>query len=332
MAGYSIILFLTNGTPTVGVTDLESILTHVTQANQGARIFTFGVGYEVNTHFLDRLSQENKGAFQYVRPEEDIEVAVSTLFRQISSPVLEEARLEWDKIIAYDVYPPHLGDIFQGSQLILLGRYRGQGDEVLRLLGSVGKQRKTYPYELFFPRKTRENEFIPRLWANRKIGFLLDQIKLYGESEELIGEVTRLGKKYGIVTPYTSILVREEERTYGALAPERRERYLLQPEVMMAPTGKEAFDAAREISGLKEKKTVEESSLKTVKYVGEKTFCLREGIWIDTDYPKGKDTIKVTYLKEDYFRLLREKPELGKYFALGEKVIVCWEGECFQVE
>ena len=91
MAGYSIILFLTDGTPTVGVTDLESILTQVTQANQGARIFTFGVGYGVNTHLLDRLSQENKRASQYVRPEEDIEVAVSTLFRQISSPVLEEA-------------------------------------------------------------------------------------------------------------------------------------------------------------------------------------------------------------------------------------------------
>jgi len=200
------------------------------------------------------------------------------------------------------------------------------------LLGSVGKQRKTYTYELFLPARTRENEFIARLWANRKIGFLLDQIKLYGESEELVEEVTRLGKKYGIVTPYTSILVREEERTYGALAPEKKEHYLLQPKAMKAYTGKEAFDAARGISGLKEKKAVEESSLKTVKYVGEKTLFLREDIWIDTDYRDEKVTIKVTYLGEEYFRLLREKPELGKYFALGEKVIVCWEGECFQVE
>ena len=66
--------------------------------------------------------------------------------------------------------------------------------------------------------------------------------------------------------------------------------------------------------------------------MGEKTFCLRDGIWIDTDYQEGKDTIKLTCFGEEYFRLLREKPELGKYFALGEKVIVCWEGECFQVE
>ncbi len=212
------VLFLTDGRPTVGVTDVADILKNVGEANKTkSRIFVFGVGDDVNTHLLDRVSGGNRGLSEYVRATEDIEVKVSSLFNKIRKPVLTDVKLEVEKVTVRDHYPVELGDLFAGTQLTLLGRYEKPADTIIRLVGKARGEEKTFEYEGTFAEKDVEHQFVAHLWATRKIGYLLDQIRLHGESKELREEVVALSTEFGIPTPYTS---------YLALPEAERERYL----------------------------------------------------------------------------------------------------------
>ncbi|MCI0465098.1 MAG: hypothetical protein L0Z62_49890, partial [Gemmataceae bacterium] len=118
------------------------------------------------------------------------------------------------------VYPPQLPDLFHGSQLVVLGRYDGQGHAAIKLTGSVGKESKEFVYEVNFPERTNdERNFVEDLWARRKVGYLLDQIRVNGQTKELVEEVVTLAKRYGITTPYTSYLVVPDAPVPVARAP-----------------------------------------------------------------------------------------------------------------
>ena len=207
----NLVVFLTDGHPTVGETTPARIIEHVAAANAvGTKVFVFGVGAEINTHLLDRISGDNAGSSTYVEPGQQIERELATFYDQVSHPVLTDLQLDFGKIHEYDVLPKRIPDLFKGSQVIVLGRYRNQGHTALTLSGRSGEARKKFVFEGHFKAKNAANDFIPRLWATRKIGYLLDNIRLGGERKELVDEVVRLSKRYGIVTPYTSYLVTED--------------------------------------------------------------------------------------------------------------------------
>jgi len=210
-----IVLFLTDGKPTIGESDPAIIVGNVAKANQaGVRMFVFGVGEKVNTHLLDKLSGKNGGLSQYVLPDEDIETKVSSLVDKLSHPVLANVKVEVDKLKTSQVHPRELADIFCGDQLVVLGRYDGSGHVAIRLLGDVEGKQREFVYEGDFQASNSDNAFIPRLWATRRVGYLLDAIRLQGEEDELKDEVMRLSKEYGIMTPYTSYLVLEDDQAY----------------------------------------------------------------------------------------------------------------------
>jgi Ca-activated chloride channel family protein len=96
-----------------------------------------------------------------------------------------------------------------------VGRYSGKGDSAVIIQGSVNGMEKKFTYEVKFPAESDDNEFIPRLWATRRVGHLLDEIRLHGENAELRDEVTELARKYGIVTPYTAYLILEDESQHN---------------------------------------------------------------------------------------------------------------------
>src|SRR5262249_48516865 len=173
------------------------------------RIFTFGVGDDVNADLLDQLAEQTRAVSTYVRPAEDIEVKASALYAKVSQPVLTNLKLTaGDAGRLSEIYPPQLPDLFAGGQVVVLGRYSGQGPVAITLTGTVGGQKRDYVYEMnLAPRGGEDREFVEHLWARRKVGYLLDQIRLNGEKKELIDEVTTIAKKYGIATPYTSYLI-----------------------------------------------------------------------------------------------------------------------------
>ncbi|MDK2971932.1 MAG: Ca-activated chloride channel [Candidatus Sumerlaeota bacterium] len=206
------VLFLTDGLPTVGVTDKELILSHLRDANQDAlRVFAFGVGYDVNTHLLDAIAEDTRALSEYVGPEEDLEVKVSTLFDSIAHPVLSDLALDINGVEIRDLFPIDLPDLFLGQDLLVFGRYRGHGTATALLKGNAGDKEYTHEATLRFPETTDgDARYVAALWANRKVGYLLDEIRRNGETRELREEVLELALEYNLVTPYTSFLVVED--------------------------------------------------------------------------------------------------------------------------
>jgi Ca-activated chloride channel family protein len=208
-----VVIFLTDGMPTVGNTDEDQIVANVKQANEGrTRVFCFGIGTDVNTHLLDKITEETRAASQYVLPDEDLEVKVSNFFARIKEPVVANPTIKFTgDLRVTKLYPSPLPDLFRGDQLVLVGRYTGSGASAVVLEGTVAGAKRQFTYEVMFPKHSDEHEFIPRLWATRRVGQLLDEIRLHGENAELRDEVTELARQYGIVTPYTAYLIAEDE-------------------------------------------------------------------------------------------------------------------------
>lgn len=205
-----LIVFLTDGKPTIGVTDTEEILKNISRRSDGRiRLYVFGVGYDVNTHLLDLLAEQNRGTRDYVEPGEDLELRLSSFYRKVAEPVLTDLSLSFAGLSVHDLYPPKLTDLFAGSELVVAGRYRNVGHKAIELTGTRRGRRERFVYETTFPSDDRAHGFLPRLWATRKIGYLLDQIRLHGENKELKDTIVQLATEYGIVTPYTAYLVTE---------------------------------------------------------------------------------------------------------------------------
>jgi len=216
----SYVLFLTDGLPTVNERN-EMRLTEIAKtANQyGARIFAFGVGYDVNSRLLERLARDSRGQTEYVRPDEDIEERVARLYNRISSPVLTDVKFTVNPKPLYSllrdftnrVYPSESFDLFAGEQLVIVGRYSQPDDVVVTVKGKIGETEKVYNFDASLVDRSSDQSlaFIARLWAMRRIGEILDQLDLRGQNDELVKELVDLSTRYGILTPYTSFLADE---------------------------------------------------------------------------------------------------------------------------
>lgn len=206
----AMVVFMTDGMPTIGEQRPEKILGMVgTDCPKYARIFVWGVGYDVNTVLLDSIAENSRGARDYVTPSQNIEMAMSRFFDRITYPVLSDLSIVVDGMKIEDVYPRALPDLFKGGQLTVVGRYTGGGVKAIRLRGKIGQKEKEFVYEARFAEAKTDRDFIAVLWARRKVGYLHDQWRLNGQPKEVYEEIVRLGKKYGIATPFTSFLVTE---------------------------------------------------------------------------------------------------------------------------
>jgi Ca-activated chloride channel family protein len=208
----SILVFLTDGLPTAGITDGELIARSVSRANarQESRLHVFGVGYDVNTHLLDRLAADNGGTVTYVQPGENLEVVLTRFYERIAYPVLTDVKVEFEGLEASHMYPQHMPDMFQGSSLLLSGRYRAsQSTATVRVRGRAGGVEREYAYQ-FYLGQSGGHDFVPRLWATRRVGELLDRVRVEGETQALVDEIRQLGLSYGLVTPYTTFVIQAQ--------------------------------------------------------------------------------------------------------------------------
>ena len=212
-----VIIFLTDGQPTIGETREENIVGNIQKISQNIRIFPFGIGTDVNTHLLDRIADGTKAFSQYVLPEEDIELKLSNFYTKIKEPVLSNVQVAFsgDGVKASQVYPNVMPDLFKGQMLFAFGRYSGRGAGAVKISGTLNGQKQEFATDVNFTESDSKNAFIPRLWATRRVGWLLDEIRLHGESKELKDEVVRLAREHGIVTPYTAFLIMEDEQRRG---------------------------------------------------------------------------------------------------------------------
>ncbi len=216
-----LVIFLTDGRPTIGITGEGQIVKNVDAAAGKSRVFCFGIGTDVNAHLLDKITEETRASSTYVTPNEDIEVKVSSFYTKIKEPVLANPKLKFPNGIRVSkLYPNPLPDLFKGEELVLVGRYKGKGKGDVLLEGTLAGKKTQFEFPVTFPAHA-DHSFIPRLWATRRVGFLLDEIRLHGENKEIKDEVTQLARQYGIVTPYTAYLIIEDEKQRGVPVAQR---------------------------------------------------------------------------------------------------------------
>ncbi len=214
------VLFLTDGLPTASETNELRISENARGANKyHARVFSFGVGFDVNARLLDRLSGGNGGTSEYVRPDEDIETHVGAFYSKMTRPAFAAIGIGLSGSDVNRTYPRDIPDLFEGGQLVWVGRYRDSGKATVKLSGKVGGEPRSFefPTELAAPGSSTGYDFVEKLWAVRRVGFIIDQIDLNGPNKELTDELVTLGTKYGLLTPYTSFLADERVNLHASV-------------------------------------------------------------------------------------------------------------------
>lgn len=334
----AVIIFLTDGLPTEGEVEPTAILRNIqAAARSNTRIFTFGVGDDVNTVLLDNMAREMRGTSAYVRPGERIDEQVSAFYARIGTPVLADVALDVQGVTISDTYPYPLPDLFAGTQLVLVGRYRDGGPASLTLSGTVNGQALRFTYNDLTFRDSGGDDFIAPLWATRKIGHLLNQIRLHGESRELVEAIVNLSIRYGIITPYTSFLVQEPDQ---ALRESGRRDIAADAYSAMesAPTAPASGAAAvrdsvaqSDLEKAQAPAAPSEEYAAQVRTVGDRAFVYRDGVWTDTTFdPERMTTTQLEFGSTAFFDFLAQHPEAGRFFALGERVIVVIDGVAYE--
>ena len=347
-----LVLFLTDGAPTVGETRPEAIAERAAKERGRARVFTFGVGADVNAALLERLALEARGTASFVRPNEDVERAVGVVASRLTDPVVTDLRVRADGVRLDRVLPAGPIDLFAGQDLVLLARYQGDGAATIRFTGTSASGPVEWTERVEFPDRERGNAFVPRLWATQRVGWLAAEKRRTGGSREIDDEIRALGERYAIPTEFTSYLVQEpgpvaqgapvpqmlQGRVAGAtVAPGadnasvrmRGATSVQLSEVVV--TQADSFAAAKSAAARREARTLDAADAATAtgsatKRVGARLFALRDGRWTDlrADAPGAARTriVKVRPYSDAWFALVRELPELRDALALGDRVLV----------
>ena len=346
------LVFMTDGLPTVGETNIDKINANLQKTKTtDVRIFPFGVGYDVNTALLDKLGSENAGISDYVQPKEDLEIKVSSFFAKVSSPVLSDLELDLGDLQTDLMYPRKLTDLFKGMQLMVIGRYKNANDlknATITLRGKSGRESRSFNYSnLDFSVREEDNDFLPRLWASRRVGWLIEQIRLNGETKELRDEIVDLGTRYGIVTPYTSYLA--TDGTFANTLPTNtRQMSLLSADAaksMRAQSGAAAVRQSVQQNAMQENAYVLDGADKKDEdrifirngtqnqFVANKNFIQQSNVWVDAEFkPELKQTeVNLKFASDEYFAIVNRERELAQYFALGEEVVVVWKNKVYRV-
>jgi Ca-activated chloride channel family protein len=333
------LLFLTDGEPTVGETSEMKIASNAANANRvNARMFVFGVGFDVNSRLLDRLARTLRGQSVYVRPNENIEAPVSALYGKVGSPAMTNvmAAIELPGGTSR-IYPRQTPDLFRGDQLVLVGRYGKGGPATIRLTGSVAGKPESFTYHANFAESSNDetNGFVARLWATRRIGEIIDQLDLNGRNQELIDELVGLSTRYGILTPYTSFLA--DDRTSLAASRANAMFAASAANQLSAGAGQPAFEQRVMKAQLQNATRTADagSPSKLLKQVGQKAFFKKDQTWQDSTVTpeQAKRAIHVTQFSREYFDLAASHGgKMAQYLALDGPVLVNLGGQTYQID
>lgn len=335
----SIVLFMTDGAPTVGLRDPGEIAVRAARLRGDARVFTFGVGADLNVGLIEQLALEGRGTAHFVRPDESVERAVELVATRLRAPLLTDVRVSIDGDVRLSrLYPSGPQDIFAGQDLVLLARYDGDGPATVVVRGRAGGREVRWSSLRNFPREERDNAFVPRLWATQRIGWLAAEKRKNGGSSEIDDEIRRLGERFGIPTEFTSYLVLEPGMVAGGRVGDgRRPRVTLDQIQVTSAAGAAGaaapapavahFEAARAASEQRAAKSLAAADMATaagpqIRRAGTRTFRLDGERWVDVRYKPELRVYKVQAYSPTYFKLLEQIPDLRDALAVGDKVLV----------
>ncbi|MHC4558570.1 MAG: VWA domain-containing protein [Planctomycetota bacterium] len=357
-----IVLFLTDGLPTVGQTSEVAIRNIVIKSNPyNRRVFTFGVGVDVNAPLLGKIAAESRAKAEFALPKEDVEVKIGKVFKRLTGPILAGTELE---IVekgggpaigrTRDIIPEKLPDLFEGDQLVLLGQYVGKKPVTFKISGNYLGDKRTFRFTFKFNKANVRNGFVPRLWASRKIAELIDVVRQMGADpatsgddpkvKELVDEIVRLSTEFGILTEYTAFLAREGtdlgDRTEVLSEAERS----LESRAMRRRTGMDAVSQSLNMSAQKGQATLnyrneyynekmDRVSIANIQQVNDRAYYRRENRWIDSNLVKEEAQIKpariIEFGTKEFFELAHKLAEQNRQasIALRGEVLLIVDGE-----
>jgi Ca-activated chloride channel family protein len=355
----TLVLLLTDGAPTVGETRPEAIASAAAAKRGDARVFTFGVGADVNATLVERLALEGRGTASFVRPDENVERAVSVVASRLTDPLVTDLRVRVEGVggnrVRLDRLIPAAGvDLFAGEDLVLLARYDGDGDATMRFTGRSASGPVEWTQRVRFPERERDNVFIPRLWATQRLGWLAAEKRRAGGSREIDDEIRSLGERYAIPTEFTSYLVQEPGMVAqpGFTDLQRREASQRlrssgvvgntmggggSPPPSAPQTSMDSFSAAKVSSEQRAARSLEDANVSTdatsssvSRRIGDRIMMLLDSVWTDARHTSDRKTLKVRAYSDAWFTLARELPGLPDVLALGDRVIV--DGKSVAIE
>ena len=362
-----IVLFLTDGLPTVGQTSELAIRDLVTKSNpHNRRVFTFGVGFDVNAPLLEKIAADSRARAEFVLPKEDVEVKIGRVFKQLTGPILAAPELE---VLTEDgrpaagrtrdIIPQKLPDLFEGDQLVLLGQYVGQEPITFRLSGNYLGKSRTFKFAFEFDKANIQNGFVPRLWASRKIAALIDTVRQMGANpgiskddpklKELIDEIVRLSTEFGILTEYTAFLAREGTNLADRVSVRREAGYTLNERAMQTRAGIGAVNQSYNLIRQKDQvvlnsrneyydETMNRVSISSVQQVNDRAFYRRGNRWLDSRLVEKENEIRPTKViefgSEEFLELAQKLARENRQgsIALKGEVVLLVDGDTILVK
>jgi Ca-activated chloride channel family protein len=342
-----LVLFMTDGEPTVGLRNPAEIAARAASERGDTRIFTFGVGTDVNVSLMEQLAIEGRGTAHFVRPNESVERAVSVVASRLVDPVMTNVRVRGDGVRLSRIHPVQPFDLFAGQDLVLFARYSGSGRARVIFEGQSRRGLVRWEMPVTFPERERANSFIARLWATQRVGYLSAERRKTGGNSEIDSEIRELGERYGIPTEFTSYFVREpgmvalRDSGRGVVARRRVPQaggtagaVAGAPAPTVTASRDDQFEQARKAAEQRGATSLSAPSVQLnevvvtgagavpARNVGGRTFTLENGRWTDTRFSTTARVTKVKAYSKAYFALLDQAPELREMFALGERVLI----------
>jgi Ca-activated chloride channel family protein len=351
-----VILFVTDGEPTVGDTRPDRLAAMAADANAHAeeprRIFTFGLGSDVNVGLLEQLALQGRGTSQFVRPDESVERMIGIVANRLVGPMLTDVRVRVDGDVRLSrMLPGEMTDLFADRDLSLVARYSGHGQARVIVEGRRGTTPVTWTSTVDFPDRDRENSFVARLWATQRVGYLSAEKRKNGGSSEVDDEIRSLGERYGIPTEFTSYLVTEPQsmpvRTAMMGAGGGSGRGAAAPAAQVSDAAGFRFESAKAASAQRSASNIavvdslsfaaghvsrDKDEARTTRRIDGRTLSLRDGAWTDVRYHAGMPVTSVKPYSKAYFDILKQLPELKSVFALGDRVVVVGKSAVIRVD
>jgi len=308
----------------VGETRPDAIARRAGDLRRQRRVFTFGIGADVDASLLEQLALQGRGTATFVRPEESVERAVGIVAERLTSPVATDVRLHIDGVRVYGVQPQGAIDLFAGQDLVVMARYAGAREHATLVIeGQSPEGPVRWTGRVSLPSRSSENAFVARLWATQRVGYLSAERRRSGGNAELDDELRQLGERFGIPTELTSYLVKEPamNRAVGGMSPNLN----LSEVTVTAPAPAARFEVARMAAEQRAAKTLDALDAAkdaSVMHAEGHSFALRDGVWTDTRPVTATRSIKVKAFSNAWFALVRRLPELGRMFSIGAQVRV----------
>ncbi|WP_295798084.1 VIT and VWA domain-containing protein [uncultured Microbulbifer sp.] len=210
----SAVILVTDGVANVGVTEKKAFLELLEQHD--IRLFTFVMGNSANRPLLDGMARVSNGFAVAISNSDDISgrlvQAADRLqheaYRDIDLKISGVPKISGVKV--RDISPRHIGSLYRGQQLIVFGHYWGDGAARLTIDGKVSDRKVQYTSPLQFPASDTRNPELERLWAYATIEDIQNRMDYLGHDADSEDAIVDLAVEYGLVTPYTSLVVVEE--------------------------------------------------------------------------------------------------------------------------